>query len=81
MPFVAASTLDRLLMAAEADENFTKCERCGAWMFLDEECAATVSIDYGQIEGCWWSVTMREIDKPTCFGRRRGGDRKLIAEQ
>lgn len=78
MPYVAKADYERLMMAAEADPAFTRCEKCGAWMFDDEDGAATVGDDYGtRIDGCWWSVTCREKDLATCFAYRRGG---VIAE-
>lgn len=75
MVWITEDDLARLLYAAEAADDFTKCEHCGAWMFLDEPGTSTVAADFmGRIDGCWWSVTMRDVDKVTCFGSRRGGD-------
>lgn len=80
MPYVPAAVLERLLLAAEADDQFTRCEHCGAWMFSGEPGASTVADDWnGRIDGCWWSVTFRDKDKPTCFGRKRGGDVEKVA--
>lgn len=74
MPYVTRADLDRLLMAAESDQSFTRCEKCGAWMFDDEAGAATVGDDFGtRVDGCWWSVLGREKDRATCFAARRGG--------
>lgn len=77
MPFVPTATLKRLTVAAEADDSFTRCDRCGAWLFRDEPGASTVD----QVDGCWWSVTFRDKDKPTCFGRKRDGDVEKVAPQ
>lgn len=80
MPEVTDDELERLLFAAETAEEFTKCERCGAWMFRDEPSASTVADHFmGRIDGCWWSVTGRDSDKKTCFGARRGGNPLKVA--
>jgi hypothetical protein len=75
MPFVRQKDLDMLFALAEADKDFSRCERCGAWFMRDEENASTVA----DVEGCWWSVTFQDQDAATCFGSRRQGDPRLHA--
>lgn len=59
----------RLLTAAEGDDMLVWCERCGAWLDRDDPRASTA----GDVEGCWFSVTLREQDKGTCVREQRPG--------
>lgn len=65
VPFVRKADLDRLILAAELDDCFVICEKCGAWLFTDTDETATCDF-----QGCWYAATGKERDIGTCRSYR-----------
>lgn len=57
----------RLLIAAEADGSLIWCERCGAWLDMNDPAAASIVED---VRGCWKSVSDRRADQHLCRSHR-----------
>lgn len=52
----------RLFDAVAADDDIAICDHCGAWLDRSDP----RFLDVGDVQGCAWSVLMRDQDKDTC---------------
>lgn len=66
MVSIPLSDYQRLIEAAECDDNLTWCETCGAWLDMDDPARASTD-DY---KGCWKIAADEEDNGNNCRSYR-----------